>query len=265
MAELETRDFLECSSVFTTGDFRRALGGDVAGSTVNNRLHQARRRGYLETIRPGLHLSKVGLLRDRLPDPFALAAKMASDSLVSYHSALELHGLAHSPFRRVTFLTTSSVSALEYKGYEFIPLSPPASLRRKGVWRTMSASVRRGAELVCVTSRERTVVDCFDRLRWSGGTEELLRSLDNIPSLDVQALLEYLDMLGSASAVARLGWSLFSAPERWYLGEEDRAEFVRRLGKGPYFLGQRQGEMSFVPEWRLYVPAGLTVHDFLSG
>ncbi|GAB4247454.1 MAG: hypothetical protein Kow00129_07940 [Thermoleophilia bacterium] len=264
MAELETRDFLERASVFTTEEFRRAVGGAVAGSTVNNRLHQARRRGYLETIRPGLHVSRVGFLRDRLPDPFVLAAKLASDSLISYHSALESHGLAHSPFRRVTFLTASSVSAFEYQGYEFVPLPPPAGLRRKGVWRMMSETVRRGTEPVCVTSRERTVVDCLDRLRWSGGIEELLRSLSSIPSLDVQRLLGYLDMLGSASAVARLGWVLFSAPERWYLGEEDRTAFQRRLGKGPYFMGQRQGELAFVPEWRLYVPAGLANHDLLS-
>lgn len=165
----------------------------------------------------GVYASRVGYLRQQPPDPLLLASKLTPDAVISHHSALEAHGVAHSVFRRHTFL----------------------------------AYVR-------VTSRERTLVDCLAQPKWSGGLEELLRSVGSFPSLNVEALLEYLDVLGSPSLVARTAWVLFSAPDLWRLTDEDRAEFRNRIVRGPFYLWSRRGDLRFVAEWRLYVPAHST-------
>lgn len=254
---IDTREFLEKTPVFTTEQFRSALPPTTSASTVNNRLQHAYQRGYVERIAHGVYASQLGIFKSRIPDPLRVASLLTPDSVVAYHSALEAHGVAHSPFTRITFLTTRTPPRLNYRGYEFVGLPPKPLLVREGLWRLQTERVRRGEVLIDVTSRERTLADCLDRLRWSGGPEELVRSLTGFPSLDVDKLLAHLHAIGAPSVVARVGWILFALPDLWHLGNKDRAQFQSRLGKGPYFLGPREDARLYVPEWRLYVPEHL--------
>lgn len=250
--------------MFTTAEFRSALVPTLP-STVNNRLQQAYRRGYVDRVTRGVFVSRVGVFADTVPDPFLVASKLAPDSVIAYHSALEALGVAHSPFRRVTYLSARTPTRVGYRGYEFVGLRPRPDQLGEGTWRSAVEQVRRGRDaLITVTSRERTIADCLDRPRWSGGLEELLRSVGGFPSLDAEKLLLYLDVLGSPAVVARVGWVLFSEPDAWHLNEEDREEFERRIGKGPYFLGPRGSGLQFVKEWRLYVPSDIDPAEFVS-
>ena len=262
--EPQTREYLERTAVFTTDEFRGALAPGTNASTVNNRLLQAYRRGHVERVTRGVYVSRIGLFRERVPDPLVVASKLVPDSVIAYHSALEAHGVAHSPFTRVTFLTASTPVRLSYRGYKFVGLSPKPRQLREKTWRASVEPTRRGQELLRVTSRERTLVDCLDRLQWSGGPEELFRSLGGFPALNVDKVVGYLDVLQSPAISARVAWVLFARPDHWHLTDADRGLFRRRLGKGPHFFGRRTSAMRFVPEWSLYVPADLDPAEFMS-
>src|SRR3990172_9566969 len=106
IVDFSTRGFLERNHVFTTAEFRRALPPEKPPSTALNRLLEARRRGYAERIGRSLYASRLGVFAEEVPDPFLVVSKLASDHVVAYHSALEAHGVAHSAFRRVTFLSS---------------------------------------------------------------------------------------------------------------------------------------------------------------
>ncbi|MHB0981650.1 MAG: type IV toxin-antitoxin system AbiEi family antitoxin domain-containing protein [Thermoleophilia bacterium] len=261
--ELQTRQFLERTPVFTTQQFRAALPPGTPPSTVNNRLSQAHERGYVERVVRGVYASQIGLFRDRMPDPLLVASLLTPDSVIAYHSALEAHGVAHSPFRRVTFVTGRTPVSLTYRGYEFIGLSPKPSQQRDGTWRMAIEPIRRGDTLIQVTSRERTLVDCLDRLQWSGGPEELIRSVGGFASVDVEKLLSYLDAVQSPAVAARVAWVLFADPDLWHLTNDDRERFQHRLGKGPYFFGPREEASLYARDWHLYVPADLDPVELL--
>jgi predicted transcriptional regulator of viral defense system len=258
--EQSTRGYLERTPVFTTAEFREALGPGANVSTVNNRLHQAYGAGYVERVTRGVYVSQVGLLGDRAPDPFVVASKLSPDAVLALHSALEAFGVAHSPFRRVTYFTTKKATRLKYRGYEFVGFTTGSQAH--GAPDAFVDRVRRGQDLVKVTTRERTLVDCLDRLRWSGGVEEVLRSVGGLV-FNVDKVLAYLDVVGSPGVTARVAWVLSAAPELWRLTDEDRAALRSRLKRGPYFFGQREQATRFVPEWSLYVPDALDPADYL--
>jgi len=251
--------------VFTTAEFRASLPPRVSASTVLNRLLQAHRRGYVDRVHRGLYVSRVGVFADTIPDPLLVASKLAPDSVIAYHSALEAHGVAHAPFRRVTFLSARLPVKVQYRGYEFWSVRPAASMLRGSRWRSSLVQLRRGDQLIACTSRERTLADCLHRLRWSGGLEEVLRSVGALPSLDIERLLAYLDLLGLPTVVARVGWVLSLDPGLWGLTPEDLEPLRSRLGKGPYFLSARSGPQRLAGEWRLYVPQTLDAQELLHG
>lgn len=230
---VSTRDFSETHPVLTLREFEAAVG-PVAPSTVRNRLLKAGRSGLLDVVVPGVYASRVGYLRQQPPDPLLLASKLTPDAVISHHSALEAHGVAHSVFRRHTVLAYGRGRKVTYRDQEFVRLPAPAGLAH-ATHDAFTTQVRRDRSLVRVTSRERTLVDCLAQPKWSGGLEELLRSVGSFPSLNVEALLEYLDVLGSPSLVARTAWVLFSAPDLWRLTDEDRAEFRKRIVRGPFY------------------------------
>ncbi|NLE73123.1 MAG: hypothetical protein GX604_00595 [Actinobacteria bacterium] len=256
-ADLTTREFLEQYAVFTTAEFRAALAADVPSSTVLNRLHQALKRGYTERIRQGVYASRVGTFARSVPDPLIVASRLATDYVIAYHTALEAHGIAHAPFRRVTIVSTRTPFSLEYRGYEFVARRPRKSLLANDAWKTLVVPLRRGDELVNVTSRERTLVDCLANLKWAGGIEEVLRSVGSFPSLNVENLIAYVDLLNSPSIAAKVGWVLSADPQLWRLTTEDLDALRSLLGKGPYFLDTRAQPLLLVNDWSLYIPAGL--------
>lgn len=253
-SDITTREFVEKHAVFTTAEFRAALPAETPHSTVLNRLKQAHERRYVERIRPGVYASRVGMFADTAPDPFLVASRLTEDYVISYHSALEAHGVAHTPFRRVTLLSTRTPFRVEYRSCEFVVRLPPKALRRDGAWKVSTVQLRRGNLLLTVTSRERTLVDCLDNLKWAGGIEEVLRSVGSFPSLDVGEVIAYLDRLGSASTVARVGWVLSADLDLWRVTPAELDALRSRLRKGPYFLDSRSHSNRLVPEWRLYVP-----------
>jgi predicted transcriptional regulator of viral defense system len=264
-ADLSTREFLERNAVFTTAEFRAALPSETPSSTVLNRLQQAYRRGYVDRVGHGVYASRVGTFLDHAPEPLLVASKLAPEYVVAYHSALEAHGVAHAPFRRVTFLSARTSFKVTYRDYEFLALRPPRSLVVDDAWKTSVVQLRRGDQLITASSRERTLVDCLDNLKWGGGVEEVLRSIGGFPSLNVEHVITYLDLLRSASATAKVGWVLSADPELWKVTSVELETLRSRLGKGPYFLSQRRQDKTFVSEWRLYVPAGLDAREALRG
>ncbi len=256
-ADISTREFLEKHAVFTTAEFRAALPPQTASSTVLNRLQQAYQRGYVERIKQRVYASRIGQFSDALPDPLLIASRLAPEYVIAYHSALEAHGAAHAPFRRVTLVSARTPSTVEYRGYEFVILRPPKSLLHGAAWKSLTVQLRRGNEFVTVTSRERTFVDCLNSLKWAGGIEEVLRSVGSFPSLNVESVIAYLDLLGSASTTARVGWVLSADPDLWRVTPTELDALRSRLGKGPYFLDDRSRSTKLVREWHMYVPEHL--------
>ena len=91
-----------------------------------------------------------------------------------------------------------------------------------------------------VTGRERSIADCLMFLEYSGGAEELDRSLAMFPSFDFEAALEYLKLLRMPWLYARLGFLLDRHAEKLFFRGKQRDLFLRKLPKGVAYLGRRR-------------------------
>src|SRR5450756_780569 len=96
-----TLRFLESREVFTLDEFMTAVDPGVSERTRETNLRNAVKREQARRLARGLYASNVGVFRDKTPNVLLVASKAAPDSVLVYHTALEAHGVAHTPARTV--------------------------------------------------------------------------------------------------------------------------------------------------------------------
>jgi len=261
-----TLRYLESHEVFTLDEYLGAVDPTVSERTRYINLQNAIRRSQAYRIKRGLYASNLGVFRDRVPNVHLVAAKAADDAVVSHHSALEVHGVAHTPLRTVYYTSAQKITAFAVRGYLIRRVALPA-LRATQQLERFTTPVRAGTAVVPVSTRERTLVDCLRAPGKAGGLEELLRSLGGFTSLSVDDVADYVGLLGSPTLAARAGWTIELFEERWRIDPGDLEKLRVSLAGGTYWLvrGAARGEARFVPRWRLYVPAGLPFEEWALG
>ncbi|NHJ02336.1 MAG: hypothetical protein EAX86_09400 [Candidatus Heimdallarchaeota archaeon] len=127
---------------------------------------------------------------DQNLNKFLVASKFHNGKeVICYHTALEYYGVAYNEFNDV------------YLGSEsfFRPFTVGNAVFRSVALKHPSVGIvfRKATEKsqVKVTSKERTFIDSLDRVRYAGGWEEALKSLENLSGLDFDKLLEVLWLL----------------------------------------------------------------------
>lgn len=262
-----TLRFLESHEVFTLDEFLAAVDPTVGERTRYLNLRNAVKRNQAVRLTHGLYASNLGTYRDRVPNPLLVASKCATDALPAYHSALEAHGVAHTPSRTVYFTATRRTTGFEVRGYRFRQVAPPRGARDLPALATFVSRTRVGEAVVAVTDRERTLVDCLARLDLAGGLEELLRSAGGFTTVVSERVAAYTRLLGSPTFTARAGWLMSVQADAWRATPEPLAAMRQSLGRGTYWLERRRPgvEYRFVPDWRLYVPASATLREWLAG
>ena len=262
-----TLRFLESHDVFTLDEYLTTVDPSVTQRTRFTNLQNAIKRDQAYRLVRGLYASNLGVYRDRTPNALLVAAKAAPDAVLAYHSALEAHGVAHTPSRVVYFTSRAKVSGFEARGFRFRRVPAPGPARLEDAEQDLITQQRVGSVLVPATSRERTIVDCLWRLDLAGGLEELLRSVGGFTTISAESTETYLRLIGSPTLTARTGWLMSHMADEWHLDAEPLERMRRSLGRGTYWLQRRRPGMAFnfVAEWRLYVPAGDTPTDWLRG
>jgi len=242
--------FLTSHRVFTRAELLAADPHRSVG-TVDRTLTRWRAEGRIEPVKRGLYV-RLEPGGGSLPDAALLAARMAPDAAAAWHTALEVHGCAQSLFERFTFVTWSKAKALAWQGRRFVPVRPRAALEEDGGEPWIEVHERDGQTLR-VTSIERTIVDGLDRPQLAGGSEEIWRSLDEVPAIDPAALLAYVERLGSSKVAARVGYWLDTRREELALPAATLTALQEMLPQRPVFMDRRLGGR-LDARWRVIVP-----------
>ncbi len=252
---MKPSDFLTRHPVFTRDEFGRALieRGPRSPLTVSSHLVRWQREGRVVRVKPGLFVRSASAEFDA----YALAARMAPDAELAYHTALELHGHAQSVFSTLTFTTWSKVKPLTFAEHRFRPVRPRAALGRvdrPGRW---TVRMERLGGPVRVTSLERTVVDCFDRPDLAGGMDEVWRSMAGVRALDLPALLAYFECLARPLLAARLGYFLEHRADDLLVSRRHLESLRARRPRSPVSFDRRRPGR-FVAAWNLVVSPEFT-------
>ena len=261
--QVKIQEFLSSHPVFTRHEFAAAVGAKkpVSEKTIDSHFLRYVRMGRIGRIKRSVYFTvPAGDSVATTPLDFPLiASRLTRDSILGYHTALEVHGYAQSFYERFFFLTRFQVKPLRFRKRVFVPQPPPAVLQRLRATDIFTTEIERRGLTCRVTSLERTVVDALDRPGLAGGLEEVWRSLSGIPVLDLEVILEYLKLRDRAVLAAKVGLFLethrkqFSVPQR-------TLTILRRLRpRQPHYLDRLLGG-KLVASWNLIAPS-----PFVSG
>lgn len=254
--------FFATAPVFTTDEFRAYL---VAAGSGNEATHNALLRYHLAQgnvirVRRGLYaVVPSGLRRDEVSvDPFLVAAKLVPDSVVAYHSALELHGVASSVLHEIYYLTEHSSRPTEFAGLDYRAVAVPRALVERGAQMLGVTTVDRAGQSVRVTSLERTYVDVLDRLDLAGGWEEVVTSLGGLGYLDLRLVRDYCEALGNATTAAKAGLLLEHDRDSNGVDDATLAALAALAPSSPHYaFGSRGRAGRLMTRWNLVVPKEL--------
>lgn len=234
---------------FTLDEAVQATG--IPRPAIKKEIEYLQSRGYLESVRRGIYALEPTRSHGTDPDPFVIASKVARPYLLSYHSALELHGMAESAFfNQVTVSTPKKVTPFTWRKHDIRFVSADAEVLSKG-----HSTVRHSGVKLDVASPELTVIHCADRPELAGGFNEILASIRGFPYLDWSPLLELLKLHGKTVLYRKVGYLVQLNADRWRPPDAVLHALRERIGTSATYFGIGSGQGGrYETAWRVIVP-----------
>ncbi len=234
--------------------------GHVSPRARESLLKYHRKVGHVVLIRRGLYaVIPPGASPESYPiDPFLVAAKLTKDAVLSYHTALEIHGNAYSVREQITYSAIQPVSPVTFRSCTYRGVKFPKSLCSADKEKIGVVTVDRSGLDILVTCLERTLVDILDRPTLSGSWEEIWRSLESIVFLDLDRVIEYALLRGNATTIAKVGFFLEQHREPLMVEESHLTSLRKHRPKKPHYLESSKRESGkLVAGWNLVLPVEL--------
>ena len=243
--------FAQSTPLFTLAEARNRYRKDRPSRSILNQLHRLKRQGRVRQVASGVY---AGALANIPVNRYSLPAAVREDAVIAFHSALEWHGVANQVFQTVYYLSRRARKDVVFDNLTYHCVTLPQILKTSR-WRHFQ--IHLDAHHVRVTDRERSFVDCLMFLEFSGGVDELDKSLAMFPSFDFDAALQYLKLLKKPWLFARLGFLLDRHADKLFFRGPWRDKFLRYLPSGIAYLADKRPGNRWVPTWRIMVPQTL--------
>ena len=257
---MKLTEFFHKNPVFTSEEFAQYLvsRGEAGPRTQETLLAYYKKTGRILGVKRGLYaVIPAWADPDSYPvDPFLVAANLTSDAVLSYHTALELHGRAYSVQDHFTYSASHPLSTFTFRSYLFRGAKFPEALRRTGKEGFGVLTTERAGMKIKVTSLERTLVDVLDRPSLSGSWEEIWRSLESVEFFDLEKVVEYALLLENATTAAKVGFFLEQHREPLMVEEHHLKSLNRLRPRQPHYLDRsRRKSGRLVSRWNLVIPS----------
>ncbi|MDP2886365.1 MAG: hypothetical protein Q8P51_15220 [Ignavibacteria bacterium] len=238
--------------VFTYDEARQTL--NLKASSLQKMLHELQRDGYILRIKKKIYavipIEASG--RSFTPNKYLVAAKLQTKFYLSYHTALELHGVAESSHSTTYISVPRQAKPFQFQGTTYSFVTKYDSFGQTNI---DVDGIRLG-----ITDREKTILDGLERLKYVGGLEEYLKSVASFPSVDTSKLTHYLKLSKKKGLYAKVGWLLSLFAKEWFIKQSVLDDLRKHLGKRTFYLDHRNGKVSyrFDSTWNLMVPEHVT-------
>ena len=252
-------EFFSCHAIFTTEELDRFLFGRKSynSNTRKSLLAYYCKKGRIIHIRRGLYATiPFGSDPSSYPvDPYLLAAKMAEDTILAYHTALQFHGKAYSIHNMLLYVSSNKTLPLKFQKYEIRGILTPSLLKAKGKEMFGVIYLKRSGVELKVTNLERTFVDVLDRPDLSGSWEEIWRSLESIEFFNLEQVLAYILLLENKTTAAKVGFFLERHKDALMVEEKYLEKLQKLRPRQPHYLSRnRRKDCHWVKNWNLMVP-----------
>ncbi len=256
---MKLNEFLSQRAVFTVEELDRFLlkRGSGKPNTRKSILTYYCNQGRIVRVRRGLYATiPLGTNPASSPvDLYLVAAKMTTDAILAYHTALEFHGKAYSLYAKLLYISASRSLPLKFRSYKISGVPVPYSLQAKGEEMFGVISHKRSGVELRVTNLERTFVDVLDRPDLTGSWEEIWRSLESIEFFDLDQVIEYVLLLENATTAAKVGFFLEQHRETLMVNNIHLNTLRKLRPRQPHYMirGKRKN-CQWIKEWNLMIP-----------
>lgn len=237
--------------IFRLSDFVDKTGMTI--SSASTTLNRWKKAGVVYKIRRDLYCVKNPVGNIPAVHKFEIACKISDSSFLSYHSALEYHGIGHQIFNIVMVADKAA-----FRSFSFDDCDYQSYITRIGMNGVATSWVNPN---IRVTDLERTFVDCIDRVGRAGGAEEIFHCFEGLYMLDVEKLKRYLELYNKAHLYQKVGYVLERFKDQIGI-QSDIIELCREKGKVAVanFSATEKCDV-FIKEWNLYIPKIIVKED----
>ena len=234
--------------IFTLEELSEDLKGKL--KSINGLLTRYKQQGWLVSIRRNTYCMVDIASKQPVCDKYEIGSHLSSTACISYHSALEFHGLAHQPFNEVFVKSLSRFTSFAFEDVDYTYCRQTNEI--------VGVMTPKGNPYVRVTDVESTLLDCFDRIDRAGGIEELLHCMEAIVLIDEERITHYLAKYAKAFLYQKTGYLLERIKEQAKISDS-LIELCRSKGtKSVKWLTNDEESDTFINKWRMYVPHELT-------
>ena len=184
---------------------------------------------------------------------YEVASALTPTAYITYHSALEFYGMANQVFNTMYVASESRFNSFEFDGLSYIYAKSPTDIGIETP--IMSYGIR-------ITTIERTVIDCIDRIDRCGGSEEMLQCFGMIMHISEAKLLEALASYDKATLYKKAGFVLSRFRDRFNLSDDFFEICKERANVGSKVLTSYEDCTEYVREWNISYPDTFDSFDY---
>lgn len=211
------------------------------------------KKGKLQRIRKGLYivLSPIEEPERHVVDKLLIASKIRDEYYLGFHTALEYFGCAHSLHNEAYICVKMKhrFDPFQYKRFRFKPVFVENTDLEVQEKKYQESFLR-------ISSKEKTFLECIDRVQYAGGWEECLKSLEGLGGLDFEKLVSLLYKYEKDILFRRVGYVLELLKKRSpfyeHLNEQLLNEIEKQItGLPRYLISRKKGPLN--RRWNLYI------------
>ena len=210
--------------------------------------------GKMQPIRKSLYavLSPLEKPEKHETDKFLIASKIRVDYYLGYHTVLEYYGSAYSAFNEayVCVQPQKRFDSFNYGRFVFKPVFTKDTT-------SQITEKPYGQALIKVSTKERTFIECLDRVEYAGGWEECIKSLAELGGVDLEKVITLTIQKGKQNLTRETGYFLELLRDTSTFYEHLNNDLLEKLKKqvkgSPQYLTRGEpGKLN--KRWRLYIP-----------
>jgi predicted transcriptional regulator of viral defense system len=217
-------------------------------NTAKDLLHNYKKKKLLCQIRRDLYAVTDLATKECAATKFEIGSNITSSSYISYHTALEYHGIAHQQFYDLYVSSEGRFTNFKFNEINYLHCASPI---KSGVYSPNLDS------LIKVTDIERTMIDCIDRIDRAGGLEELIHSISLTTYLNEDKLKQYTDEFSKVFLYQKVGFILSYFQQQAQISDHFILHCKKHIGKSVRYLTTREESRLFFKEWNLCAPENI--------
>ena len=236
--------------IFTLDDAARIVKSKTYAMTIL--------RGYIEEslvvkIRRNLYAVTNLATKHIEANRYEVASALTPTAYISYHSALEFYGVANQVFNTMYVASESRFNSFEFDGLSYMYAKSPINVGIETP--IMSSGIR-------VSSLERTVIDCIDRIDRCGGSEEMLQCFGMIMHVSQAKMMEVLASYDKATLYKKVGFVLSRFRSRFNISDDFFEMCRERANVGSKALTSYEDCTEYDREWNISYPDTFNSFDY---